>query len=157
MNLAEGRRTGRPSIRAFLFRQGWFKVFQVAKSLDISGDPGACSDSTALWNLGKKLVKSRLSSEVSPVPWGTSPVAAPRWTHQTARPDGTMTSSSLRHLGDGALRALTGGCGCPHYSSLIPTMTLGRILEVSHFRVPGDFQQSKVAWLPGPDRGLIPP
>ena len=36
-------------------------------------------------------------------------------------------------------------------------MTLGRILEVSHFRVPGDFQQSKVAWLPGPDRGLIPP
>lgn len=145
------------SIRAFLFRQGWFKVFQVAKSLDIAGDPGVCLDSTTLWDLGRGLVKSGLCNELGPVPCGTSPVAAPGCTPQTSRPDGTRTSSSLRHLGARALRALIGGCGCPHYSSYIPTMTLGRGLEGSHFRVPGDFQQSKFVWLPGPARGLIPP
>lgn len=44
-----------PSNRAFLFRQGWFKVFQVTMSLDIGGDPRVCSDSTALWDLERGL------------------------------------------------------------------------------------------------------
>lgn len=52
LELVEGKGTRMPSFRAFLLRQGWLKVFQVAKLLD-NGDPGVCPDSTALWRLGK--------------------------------------------------------------------------------------------------------
>lgn len=40
---------------------------------------------------------------------------------------------------------------------LHPYHDFGQVAEVSYFRVPGDSQQSKIAWIPGLARGLIPP
>lgn len=116
-------------------------------------------DSTAPWSLGRGLVESGLCSEVSPVPWGSR-----LWQLQAGltRQRGQMATvphpPSLRHLGArGSESTDWQGWGCPCCNGFIPTVTLGRVLEVSHFWVPVDSSGVRLPSSQGPASGCLPP